>query len=246
MFNSYVKSIMGGHGYNPMFEADKGGSGGSGDGGTNGNEGGNGDEGGGSGNDDPTKNSTAFDDQLKNDPAFKEWYTKKFGTDFSQRTKKLRNDKGELIDADEYWKLKNAEETKKREEETETDKLIRERDEALSRVSNVERSEKRIAVKEFAIEKGYNPKLVARLMESELDKLQAKDGSFEGIESAIEALATEFPQITAQANGAADDDSTSKGGTYSAGDSRRQNNTPPDNTYSKGAERAKARHGNKQ
>jgi hypothetical protein len=239
---SYKSFLLGGRNFLETFSADGGTGGGSGDGGTGGTEGGEGGTGteGGS-----STNTSNFDDQLKNDPAFKDWYTKKFGSDFSNRTKKLRDDQGNLIDADEYWKLKAEQDKKKKEEETETERLQRERDEALSKVANVAKAEKRIAVKEHAMDQGYNPKLVARLMETELDSIKFNDGKYEGIAEAIDKLAEEFPQIKAQAGN--DDQSGGEGnkgsGTYNAGDSRqRQNQSTPPNKYNKGAERAKARH----
>jgi hypothetical protein len=241
MYRAYVNSIIGNRGFNPLFEADKGGGGGAGEGGSDdkggkGGEGGNGDD------------SDNFDEMLKSDPKFKDWYTKKFGSDFSQRTKKLRDDQGNLIDADEYWKLKQAEEEKKRQNETEADKIKRERDEALAKVANVEKAEKRIAVKEHAIDKGYDSKLVARLMETELDSITVKDGKYEGITEAIDRLAEEFPQIKAQTgngggNEGGEGNDGGSGGSYNAGDSRqRQNSGTKPNRYNKGAERAKARH----
>lgn len=243
---SYVRSmLLGGKGY-LQFHAGDGAGGGSGSGEGGSGEGGKGGEG---GNGNPSNSTENFDELLKSDPKFKEWYTQKFGSDFTQRTKKLRNDKGELIDADEYWKLKEAEEEKQRQNETEADKIKRERDEALEKVKGVERMEKRVAVKEHAIEKGYDSKLVARLMETELDSLTAKDGKYEGIGEAIDRLAEEFPQIKAQAgNGGGNEGGSGSGeggsgGTYNAGDGRqRQNSGTQPNRYNKGAERAKARH----
>lgn len=236
MFMQYVRSINGQP--NKFYSPDGGG-------GIGGGEGGQGEGGQGGGNGDPSNSTDDFDTMLKDNPQFKEWYTKKFGSDFSARTKKLRDDQGNLIDADEFWKLKAEADKKKQEEETDAQRLERERDAALQKVAGIEKAEKRIAVKEHAIEKGYDSKLVARLMETELDSIKVVEGKYEGIAEAIDKLAEDFPQIKAQTDGGNDGGGNQGGsGGYNAGDSRqRQNNTPPANKYNKGAERAKARHG---
>lgn len=232
----FVRSINGVP-FQPMFDADKGGGGGGNEGGGEGGSG-EGGENGGEGGNDGAGDPNSLDELLK-DPTFKAEYQKKLESQLAQR---LKNYEG--VDPKEYKRLKEEDDKKKRDEETETERLQRERDAALAIAAKAEKSEKRVAIKEHAIDNGYDSKLVARLMETELDSIELKDGKYEGIAEAIDKLAEEFPQIKAQAGDDEGDDE--KGGNnnrYNAGDSRRrQNQNPTPNKYNRGAERAKARH----
>lgn len=202
----------------------------------------------GSGNDDPTNSLTEkeLEEKMKNDPIFKAWYQKQFEKNFKQRTKKLRDADGNLIDPEEYQRLKKLEDDKRKANMTETEQLQEENQKLMKQIATVETKEKRLAVKEFALEKGYDAKLVARLMESELGKLKRnEDGEFEGIAESIDELANEFPQIKAtQSNNDGDDNDDDQSGSssYSAGGSQRTNPRKKSNPYNKGAELAKKRH----
>lgn len=208
-----------------------------GDGGEGGEGGSNEGGDGGAGGDDLDNPSL---DELLKDPEFKKQYQAKFESALTNRLKKYDG-----VDPDEYKKLKAEADKKKRESETDAERLQRERDEFANKIGQVEKTEKRVAVKEYAIDNGLNPKLVSRLMEVELDSLKRNDGGeFEGISDAIDKLAEEFPEIKAvqESDEHEGDDDKETNRRYTAGGGSKMNPKKKPDRYSRGAELAKRRH----
>lgn len=90
-----------------------------------------------------------------------------------------------------------------------------------------ERREKRATVKEFAIDNGVDPKLLARLInvdDIELDE----DGEPENLDELFEELQEEFPQyLKAQEDSDEEEEKTTKKkGFYSAGSTQKGNTKP--------------------
>jgi hypothetical protein len=230
MFNTYVRSLLGGRGFQPMFEADKGGSGGSGSEGGTGGEGGEG----GSGNGNP---SNSLDELLK-DPEFKKAYEAKLQDQLKKRLKKF-----EGVDVDEYTKLKEEADKKKQSEMTEAQKLQAKIDAMEAERAVFAEREKDIAVKEFAISEGHDPKLIARLIDK--SGIKKGEGGFEGIKEAVEAVQAEFPQLFQTEGG---DGSQGQGGSQGGSQGgfslpkQKGNQAPKKGGYDAGKARAEARH----
>lgn len=228
MYNHYVRSILGGNGFQPMFEADKGAGGGSGEGGSDKGD----DKGSGAGD-----HSNSLDELMK-DPAFKAQYEAKLQEQLGKRLKKYDG-----VDPDEYKRLKDLEDKKKQDEMTEAQKLQAKIDAMEAEKLTFAEREKDIAVKEFAISNGLDPKLIARLIDKSGIKKSGED--FEGIKEAVEAVQSEFPQLFQSEEG---DDEQGQGGNQGGqGGSftlpKQKGNKPPKKGgYDAGKARAMARH----
>jgi hypothetical protein len=228
MYNTYVRSILGRHAHTLMHEADKGGGAG-GEGGTGDDK----DKSGAGGNGD---DQNSLDDLLK-DPVLKKAYEDKLKEQLGKRLKKF-----EGVDADEYKRLKEAEDKKKEDELSDVQKAQKKLDEYKAKESILESKERDIAVKEFAIDNGLDSKLISRLIDKSTIKRAEGGEGFEGIEEAIEAVKTEFPQLFQSAS----DDNTqgqggTKGGTFKVPNQKGNPDHKP-NTYDAGKARALARH----
>ena len=228
MYNSYIKSLLGGRGFQPMFDADKGGGAGEGGQGGEGGEGGSGGNAGGS-------NSL---DELMKDPEFKKAYEAKLQEQLGKRLKKYDG-----LDPEEYKRLKEADDKKKQEEMTEAQKLQAKIDAMEAERKGFEAREIDIAVKEFAIAENLDPKLIARL----IDKSGIKKAGleFEGIKEAVEAVQSEFPQLFQTEGG--NEGGNQGGGQGGQGSgfklpNQKGNNPPKKGGYDAGKARALARH----
>jgi hypothetical protein len=234
MYNLFVRSMLAGQGFQPMLDADKGGgAGGSGEGGQGGgsNEGGEGNQG---GNGNP---SNSLDDLLK-DPAFKAQYEAKLKSQLGQRMKKF-----EGIDPEEYEKLKAEADKKAQDEMTEAQKLQAKIDAMEAEKAQFAEREKDIAVKEFAITNGLDPKLIARLIDKSGIKKSGND--FEGIEDAVKAVQEEFPQLFQGSDEGEDQgnqgQNQNQGGRFNL-PNQKGNKPPKKGGYDAGKARAEARH----
>lgn len=231
MYNSYIRNVLGGRGFQPMFSPDGGGSGGEGGQGGSG-EGGEGGEGGGAG----AGGSNNSLDELMKDPEFKKAYEAKLQEQLGKRLKKFDG-----IDVEEFKRLKAEEDKKKEETMTEAQKLQAKIDSMEAERLQFEVREKDIAVKEFAISEGLDPKLIARLIDKSAIKKSGE--SFEGVKEAVEAVQSEFPALFQS-----DGDEGGQGGNQSGQGSgfklpNQKGNTPPKKGgYNAGKERALARH----
>lgn len=232
-FMDYLKSTVHGR---PMLTFFSGEGGEGGDGGEGG-EGGNGD------------NAHDLDELLK-DPTFKAAYDARIKKSMDTRFKKY-----EGIDPAEFKRLKDKEEAERQKGLSDEQKLKEENDRLKGEQNSFDRREKRLAVKEYAIDNTMDSKLLSRLMETELDNLKRDDkGELVGLKEAIDKLVEEFPQLKKeddQGDQGGDDggDQGNGGGRrYNAGDSRqRQNNGGGGSKgYDAGKAIAERRHAKKQ
>lgn len=119
-------------------------------------------------------------DELLKDPAFKKQYNAKLKEQLSKRMK--RHNK-------ELERLKGKDK-KGDDEGTDDDDQTRINEKRLLRA---ERREKRAIVKEFAVDNGHNPRLLARLID--LDEIELdEDGEPENLDELFEELEEEFPE----------------------------------------------------
>lgn len=224
-FMDYVKRTLKNRETLQAFGGD-GGSGGDGGEGGEGGDGGEGGQGGEGGSGDGGGNDAQLDELLK-DPKFKAEYEARFKKSMDARMKKF-----EGVDAAEYKRLKDKEEADRQKGLSDEQKLKEENDRLKGEQNSFDRREKRLAVKEYAIDNSMDSKLLSRLMETELDNLKRDDkGELVGLEEAIKKLAEEFPQLGGKDDNGDDggdnggDQGNGGGRRYNAGDGRqRQNN----------------------
>ncbi|QFG05415.1 scaffolding protein [Bacillus phage 031MP002] len=235
-FNTYIRTISSGRGFQPLLSADQGGGGG--EGGTdNPSDNNTGGEGGQSGAGDQS-NSLDLDTLMK-DPVFKAQYEERLKQQMSKRLKKY-----EGIDPEEYKALKAKEEQQAQANMTEAEKLQKELEAYKQREQQLEETQKEIAVKEFAFANGHDPKLLSRLIDTS-GLTKGEDGKYQGLSEAFEQVRAEFPQLFPsedESNSQADETHKSGGGAYKL---PKQNGNPEKkkDKYSSGKARAQARHG---
>jgi hypothetical protein len=235
-FSDYVRSINGQP--TKFLEADKGGSGGSsggsGEGGTGGSDGGSGGSDGGAGSGNPSNSL----DELMKDPAFKAQYEAKMKEQLGKRMKKYEN-----VDPEEYARLKAEEDKKKQDEMTEAQKLQAKIDKMEADQQKIAEREKDIVVKEYAINEGLDPKLVARLIDK--SGIKKEGDEFTGVEEAFKAVQEEFPQLFQGSDGGEggnnQNQNQNQGGRFNL-PNQRGNNPPKKKGYDAGKARAEARH----
>lgn len=225
MFNTYVRSMLQGRPFQ-MHEADKGG----GAGGT----GGAGEEGG-SGADDQGGTSQNSLDELLKDPTFKAEYEAKLQQQLGTRLKKY-----EGVDTEEYKRLKQEAEDKANAELSEVDKANKALDAYKAKESILEAKERDISIREYAIDKGLDSKLISRLIDKSTIKREGE--SFTGIDEAVEAVKTEFPQLF-QSEGGADEQGSGSNTTNPKIPNQKGNPPHKKNTREAGKALAAARHG---
>jgi hypothetical protein len=212
------------------------------DGGDGGNgDGGNGDNGDNNGDNGQDGNGTQTNslnlDELMKDPAFKAQYQAKLQNTLNTRLKKY-----EGIDLEEYNRLKQAEQDKQDAELTDLQKKEREIEKLQGKIQSISDREKALAVKEFCVDKGYNAKLVSRLIN--LSSVKEVDGAYQGIDEAIQELATEFPEVIKVAGQQQDNQQNqqqNQQNSYSTGANQRQNQQRQDNPYETGKSIAEQR-----
>lgn len=231
MYNTYIRSILGGRGLQPMFSPDGGGSGGEG------GQGGSGEGGGGEGSGGGAGGSNSLDEMMK-DPEFKKAYEAKLQEQLGKRLKKYDG-----VDLDEYKRLKEEEDQKKQESMTEAQKLQAKIDAMEAERKSFEVREMDIAVKEFAISNSLDPKLIARLIDK--SGIKKSGESFEGIKEAVEAVQAEFPALFQSEEGGGEGgqggSNSGQGGTFKL-PNQKGNKPPTKGGYDAGKARAMARH----
>lgn len=184
---------------------------------------------------DPDDDDTNQDDEpnlaelIKKDPKLKKQYQELLKTQLGKRMKKFED-----VDVEEYRQLKEKAEKGKnkgkgsdKEDQDDTDELKSELKAKQEKLLRAERREKRATVKEFAIDNGVDPKLLARLInvdDIELDE----DGEPENLDELFEELQEEFPQyLKAQEESDEEEEKTTKKkGFYSAGSTQKGNTKP--------------------
>ncbi len=179
----FLRSLLGQYvGREIYLNADPGGGGGQGDPGGQTDPGTGGQPGAGN----PETNS--FDDLLK-DPAIKAQYEATLQNHLNDRFKKYKD-----VDPAEYKRMKDAEDKKKQEELTDTQKLELKHQAMEAKKTTLEAKERDISIKEHAIDNGLDPKLISRLVDKSSIK-KGESGEFEGIAEAVEQIKSEFPQL---------------------------------------------------
>jgi hypothetical protein len=159
------------------------------------------------------------------------------------------------IDPEEYRRLKEqAEKAKKKQDdqdEDEKESLKKDLADKEKKILQAERREKRVAVKEYAVDNGYNPKLVARLID--IDKLELdEDGEIVNIDEVMDELIEEFPDLFKQDEDGEDneeeepDKKSKKSASYRPGSRQKGNNGRKEDKRAKGAARAVERHKKKE
>lgn len=185
-------------------------------------------------------------DELLKDPKFKKQYQAKFKEQLSKRMKKYKD-----IDPDEYRRLKEQAEKKKQKEQEdeseEAESLKSELKEKEKQLLRAERREKRALVKEFAIDNGYNPKLLARLIDLDAIELD-ENGEPENLEELFEEIQEEFPEYFRDLSDEDDEqeEKATKKTKYAPGSQQKGNKKRKVDRRALGAERAKKRHGKKE
>ena len=199
--------------------------------------------------DDSTDDELSLDELLKN-PKFKKQYQQKMKEQLGKRLKKY-----EGIDPEEVRRLKEQAEKKKKkdqdDDEDEVENLKGELTEKEKKLQRAERKEKKLAVKEFAIDNGYDHKLLSRLVD--LDEVEMdEDGNPENIDDLFDEIQNEFPQyFNLDSNDEDEEDDEGEEyksskkkriNSYQAGAKQKGNKKKKVDPRLRGAERAKARH----
>lgn len=136
--------------------------------------------------DDSDDDEPSLDELLKN-PAFKKQYNQKFKDQMSKRLKKY-----EGVDPEEYKRLKAAAD-KKSGKDSKDDDDSSDDSAQQQRLLRAERREKKAVVKEFAVDNGHNPKLLARLLHIDAIELD-ENGDPENLDELFEELEADFPE----------------------------------------------------
>ena len=163
--------------------------------------------------------------EMLKDPVLKKQYQELLKAQLGKRMKKF-----EGVDVEEYRQLKEMADKKKQHdkdsdnEDAESLKTeLKQKDEKLLRA---ERREKRAVVKEFAVDQGVNPKLLARLID--LDSIELDDdGEADNLDELFEELQEEFPEyFKAQEDEEEEEEKTAKSSYYYPGSRQKMNNKP--------------------
>ena len=140
----------------------------------------------------------SLDELLKNNPDLKKQFDAMFKDRFKKRLKGI-----DLKKAKQLLKAEQGKDSSSSDEDPEDIEESKVTEKALK----LERKLKRTAVKEYALDNGLNPKLVARLID--LDSLELdEDGDLDPdeLEEAIEELTEEFPEIFRKSDQTDDDE----------------------------------------
>lgn len=138
-------------------------------------------------------------DELLKNPKFKKQYNEKMKGQLGKRMSKYKD-----VDPEEYRRLKAKEQAgNKNGKDDDENKGETRSTENEKRLLRAERREKTALVKEFAVDNGHNPKLLARLMNIDAIELD-EDGNADNLEELFEELEEEFPEYFSQQEEAED------------------------------------------
>jgi hypothetical protein len=195
--------------------------------------------------DDNSEDDSPDLDELMKDPKFKKQYQAKLKEQLGKRMKKYKD-----VDPEEYRRLKGQADKKKakdkEEEDDELESLKSENKEKEKKLLRAERREKRAAVKEFAVDNGYNQKLLARLIDIDAVELD-EDGDPDNLEELFEEIQEEFPEYFSDQDDDEDEDDEEeepkkKSSRYAPGSKQKGNKRRKADKRSLGARRAAERH----
>jgi hypothetical protein len=195
---------------------------------------------------DPEDDNPDLDELLK-DPKFKKQYQAKLKEQLGKRMKKFKD-----VDPEEYRRLKGQADKKKQQkegdEDDELETLKSENKEKEKKLLRAERREKRAAVKEFAVDNGYNQKLLARLIDIDAVEFD-EDGEPDNLEELFEEIQEEFPEYFSDQDDDEDDEdeeeekrTKKKANRYAPGSKQKGNKKRKADKRSLGAKRAAERH----
>ncbi|OKL37001.1 hypothetical protein [Domibacillus mangrovi] len=137
--------------------------------------------------DDPDDDVPNLDELLK-DPKFKKQYNAKLKDQLGKRMSKFKD-----VDPEEYRRLKEQAGDKKDKKEDNAGDDAARNDQNEKRLLRAEHREKTALVKEFAVDNGHNPKLLARLINIDSIELD-EDGNADNLDELFEELEEEFPE----------------------------------------------------
>lgn len=182
--------------------------------------------------DDDSDDSPSLDELLK-DKKFKKQYQAKLKEQLNKRLKKF-----EGVDADEYRRLKEQADNK---DDKDKDNEEKNSDVGNEKVLRAERREKRAIVKEFAVDNGHSPKLLARLIDLDAIELD-EDGNPENLEDLFDEIEEEFPEYFTVKDDSEDQDeqvSKRRKSTYIPGAKQKGNKEKKADEYKAARERAR-------
>lgn len=182
--------------------------------------------------DDDSDDSPSLDELLK-DKKFKKQYQAKLKEQLNKRLKKF-----EGVDTEEYRRLKEQADSK---DEKEKDIEDKKSDVGNEKLLRAERREKRAIVKEFAVDNGHSPKLLARLIDLDAIELD-DDGDPVNLDDLFDEIEEEFPEyFTAKGDSEDQDEKESKSrkSTYIPGAKQKGNKEKKSDEYKAARERAR-------
>jgi len=183
---------------------------------------------------------------IKNDPKLKKQHTQLMKEQIAKRMKKYKD-----VDPEEYRRLKQQAEKGKGKDADDDEGDDSQSKEQEQRLLRAERREKRALVKEEAISRGHDPKLVARLIN--LDEVDLdEDGESDNLDELIDDLEEEFGYVLGGRRGSDEDEEDeeeppSKKKAYRPGRNQKNNKkTKKTDLRALGAAKAAERHKKKE
>ncbi|HDR8409167.1 TPA: hypothetical protein QC295_002371 [Bacillus cereus] len=149
--------------------------------------------------DDDDDSSPSLEEMIKNDPELRKQFNALFKTKFNKRLKGVDLAKAkELLKKEAEGNGKgNDDDNSKKDEDNKANKAA----------EKMERKAKRLAVKEYAVDNGYNPKLLARLVNiSDIEIDDEGDIDEDQLAEVIDDVIEEFPELFQQSDDEDDED----------------------------------------
>ncbi|WP_018391840.1 hypothetical protein [Bacillus sp. 37MA] len=179
-------------------------------------------------NEDPDDDVPNLDELLK-DPKFKKQYNAKLKDQLGKRMSKFKD-----VDPEEYRLLKEQADKKKDPKEEDPNDNAARNTENEKRLLRAERREKTALVKEFAVDNGHNPKLLARLINIDAIELD-EDGNPDNLDELFEELEEEFPEyFSPQEDDVDEEEPRKKQGRFNSVPKQKGNKAKPADAYQAG------------
>ncbi|HDR7892749.1 TPA: hypothetical protein QCY29_005217 [Bacillus toyonensis] len=142
--------------------------------------------------------SPSLEEMIKNDPELRKQFNALFKTKFNKRLKGV-----DLAKAKELLKKEAAGKGNGDNDDSDND----ENNKANKAAEKMERKAKRLAVKEYAVDNGYNPKLLARLVDiANIEIDDEGDIDDDQLAEVIDDVIEEFPELFQQSEDEDDED----------------------------------------